>query len=66
MATRTVMILSNNSTFAVPVSVNTAADIAGLMNAGTQKVYSAVDVTDGNMHHVRVDAIIDVYEYTTS
>jgi hypothetical protein len=59
---RTIILLSSGSTLQVPTSVNTAADIAGLMNAGTPKVYSAVDLADGFTHNILVSTIVDVYQ----
>ena len=62
MAAKTIIIMRNGNSLQVPVSTNTAADIAGLMNAGTPKVYSAVDVNDGLTHYVLVSEIQDVYQ----
>lgn len=59
---KTVIILRNGNSLQVLTSTNTAADIAGLMNAGTPAVYVGTDVNDGRLHHIRVSEIIDVYE----
>lgn len=59
---KTVIIMRNGNSLQVATSTNTAADIAGLMNAGTPKVYNAVDVNDGRMHYIAVAEIQDVYE----
>lgn len=45
---------------------NSAADIAGLVNAGTQKIYTCVDhQSAGITHHVVASHIVDVYDITT-
>lgn len=62
MAARTIIVMRNGNSLQVPTTVNTAADIAGLMNAGTPKVYTAVDVNDGRTHNIMVAEIQDVYE----
>jgi len=62
MAVKTVIIMRNGNSLQVPIATNTAADIAGLMNAGTPKVYNAVDINDGRMHYIMVAEIQDVYE----
>ena len=60
---KTVIVMRNGSSLQVSTTnTNTAADIAGLMNAGTPKVYSAVDVNDGIVHNILVSEIQDVYE----
>lgn len=63
--TKTVIILRNGNSLQIPTSVNTASDVAGLMNAGTPSVYVGTDVNDGLSHHIRVSEIIDVYEVST-
>lgn len=63
--TKTVIILSNGNSLQIPTSVNSAADVAGLMNAGTPAVYAGTDINDGRVHHIRVAAILDVYEVST-
>lgn len=59
---KTVIILRNGNSLQVPTTTNSAADIAGLMNAGTPSVYQGTDVNDGLLHHIRVSEILDVYE----
>lgn len=57
-----ILVLSNGST--IRTTDNTVGDIAGLINAGTQKIYSVNDLTDGYLHHVVVSEILDFYEAT--
>lgn len=62
---KTVIVMRNGNSLQVATSTNTAADIAGLMNAGTPKVYTAIDVNDGLTHNIMVAEIQDVYEVTS-
>ena len=59
----TILILTNGST--IRTTANTPADIAGMINAGVQKIYDCADLTDGLTHHVMVSAILDFYEVTS-
>ena len=59
----TILILTNGST--IRTTANAPADIAGMINAGTQKIYDCTDLTDGLTHHVMVSAILDFYQVTS-
>lgn len=41
---------------------NSAADIAGLINAGVQKIYQCTEMTTGQTHNIVVANIVDVIE----
>lgn len=41
---------------------NDSGDLAGLINAGTPKVYVCTDRITGNTHSIVVSAITDFYE----
>jgi hypothetical protein len=58
----TVLILTNGST--LRTTANTPAEIAGMINAGVQKIYPVADL-DGVAHNLMVDAILDFYEVTS-
>jgi hypothetical protein len=48
----------------VQTTSNNAADIAGLVNAGTPKIYQCNDAQDPNLTHNIVTAhIVDVYDH---
>lgn len=59
----TVLILTNGNT--IRTTANTPAEIAGMINAGVQKIYDCADLTDGLTHHVMVSAILDFYQATS-
>lgn len=56
----TILVLTNGST--IRTTANAPEDIAGMINAGTQKIYSCTDLTDGFVHNVMVGAILDFYQ----
>lgn len=57
----TLLVLRNGST--LRTTQNAPADIAGLINVGTEKIYPVTDL-DGVTHHLVVSAILDFYEVT--
>lgn len=59
----TILILTNGNT--IRTTANTPAEIAGMINAGAQKIYDCADLTDGLTHHVMVNAILDFYQVTS-
>ena len=58
-----ILILTNGST--IRTTSSTVPDIAGMINAGTQKIFSCTDLTDGLTHNVMVNAILDFYQVTS-
>lgn len=59
----TILVLTNGNT--IRTTSNVPADIAGMINAGTQKIYACTDLTDGYTHNVMVNAILDFYQVTS-
>lgn len=58
-----ILILTNGST--IRTTSNTTVEIAGMINAGAQKIYQCADLTDGLTHNVMVNAILDFYQVTS-
>jgi hypothetical protein len=58
--TKTLIQLDNGQN--VWTQSNVAADIAGLINAGSQKIYACTEYTTGQPHNIVVSHIIDVID----
>lgn len=56
----TIIYLGNGQS--VQTQTNSAADIAGLVNAGTQKIYQCTDAFNGHQHYIVVAHIVEVTE----
>lgn len=57
---KTLIQLANNQN--VWTQSNSAADIAGLINAGVDKIYQCTEMTTGQVHNIVVAHIVDVME----
>lgn len=57
---KTLIYLDNGQS--IQTQSNTAADVAGLVNSGQQKIYQCVDLFNGQQHYVVVAHIVEVTE----
>lgn len=60
--TTTKLIINLSTGQSVQTQTNSAADVAGLVNAGVQKIYTCTDLFTGHDHNIVVAQISDFYE----
>lgn len=60
--TTTKLIINLTTGQGIQTQSNSAADLAGLVNAGTQKIYTCTDLFTGHDHNIVVAQISDFYE----
>jgi len=62
MLTTTKLIINLDNGQGIQTQDNSASDLAGLVNAGAQKIYSCTDLFTGHAHDIVVSHITDFYE----
>jgi len=60
--TTTKLIINLDNGQGIQTQSNSAADLAGLVNAGVQKIYTGTNLFTGHDHQIVVSHITDFYE----